>query len=570
MKAFKGAPVKGAMVHGALLVVMLVYGYKVWTRDKTAQSTTVGTVVLWNKAESELVAVEFAAPNRTVKLEKRGDGAAAYWWGTETKETPAPTTPAAPTNPLSPGDGPGMGSGAAPGGGSAAKPAAGSATTKPAAGSASTTKPAPGSASTTKPAAGSASTAKPPAGAEKAASGVAPPAPPKPPAAKPAAGSGAAPGPAKMAEPDLLAYQPAGGGSAAGSASTSKPAAGSGSAAKPPKPPAAGSAAGSAAKPTAAGSAAGSAAKPTAAGSAAGSAAKPAAGSATSASDPPPDDPLGASAIGASDAPKPVTTTREFPVGDAADKLLKGLANARALRDLGKLDEEQKKEYKLDETSTTLSIVFRSGTKSFVVGGSVYGGRDKYVLDTDSGKAYVLSGDLLSPLEQGESGLRLSDPRGFDASTIQRVTLSAGGKARTATRMVADAAAKPDADPHAPPATKTKTWGDPATNKPDQTLANFIDNADRLKPTKYEATLDPKSMTEIVKLTYQDDKGSTLGTVTLYKREKPAENVVDPANPPPPTIEYYVMTEKTRVPGLVPKSAGDKIDQDVATVFSAQ
>ena len=45
MKLFKGAPVKGALVHGALLLVMLVYGYKVWTRDRSVESSTVGTVV---------------------------------------------------------------------------------------------------------------------------------------------------------------------------------------------------------------------------------------------------------------------------------------------------------------------------------------------------------------------------------------------------------------------------------------------------------------------------------------------------------------------------------------------
>jgi hypothetical protein len=214
--------------------------------------------------------------------------------------------------------------------------------------------------------------------------------------------------------------------------------------------------------------------------------------------------------------------------------------------------------------------VFKSGTKSLVVGDKVFGGRDRYVLDTDSSKAYVLSGDLIGPFEQGEAGLRLSDPRGFAADAIAKVTVSAKGKARTAARMTSDAASKPDpANPHAPPAGKVKTWGDPATGKPDQTLANFVDNADKLKPTKYEATLDPKSMTEVVVLTYQDAKGATLGTATLYKREKPPEIGGDPTKPPPPPVtEYYVVTEKTRVPGLVPKSAGDRIDQDIATVFA--
>jgi hypothetical protein len=409
--------------------------------------------VLWNKPESDLVAIEYASPTRTVKLERRGEGAASYWWGVETKETPPPPTgagSAAPTTPKPP------------------------ATTTP--------KPA-----TTPPAAGSAA-----------------PAP--------------APGPAKSPDEDgervLIARGPGDGSGSSGSAG------GGGSA-----------------------------------GSGGGAGSGPTGG--------PIDDPLGQSAN--PDAPRPVSTTREFPVGESADKVIKGLTNARALRDLGKLTDELKKEYKLEDTSITLSVVMKSGTRSFVIGGSVYGGRDKYVLDTDSGKGYVLSGDLLSPFEQGESGLRLTDPRGFPADQIQKVTVSvaATNKARSAVRMLTAAPAKPDtADPHAPPPTgKTKTWGDPATGKPDQTLANFIDNAERLKPTKYEASLDPAAMKEVVKLAYQDAKGGTLGTVTLYKRDKPAEGAA------PAVTEYYVMTEKSRVPGFVPKGAAERIDQDVATVF---
>ena len=42
---------KGAIIHGLLLVVMLAYGYRTWTADKTVPSATVGSVVLWDKRE---------------------------------------------------------------------------------------------------------------------------------------------------------------------------------------------------------------------------------------------------------------------------------------------------------------------------------------------------------------------------------------------------------------------------------------------------------------------------------------------------------------------------------------
>ena len=52
---------RGALIHGVLLAVMLVYGYRTWTRDKTVQPN-VGSVVLWNKADTDLVSIEYRSP----------------------------------------------------------------------------------------------------------------------------------------------------------------------------------------------------------------------------------------------------------------------------------------------------------------------------------------------------------------------------------------------------------------------------------------------------------------------------------------------------------------------------
>ena len=100
---------RGALIHGVLLAVMLVYGYRTWTRDKTVQPD-VGSVVLWDKSESDLVSIEYRSPKKIVKLERKPGG---YWWGSdttiETKVMPAKPDAA-------------QGSGA--GSGSAAEPAA--------------------------------------------------------------------------------------------------------------------------------------------------------------------------------------------------------------------------------------------------------------------------------------------------------------------------------------------------------------------------------------------------------------------------------------------------------------
>jgi len=74
---------RGALIHGALLVVMLVYGYRTWTRDRTVKPD-LGKVVLWDKGEADLVSMELQTDKKITKVERRGQGADAYWWGTET------------------------------------------------------------------------------------------------------------------------------------------------------------------------------------------------------------------------------------------------------------------------------------------------------------------------------------------------------------------------------------------------------------------------------------------------------------------------------------------------------
>lgn len=270
---------------------------------------------------------------------------------------------------------------------------------------------------------------------------------------------------------------------------------------------------------------------------------------------------------------------REFPIGEAGEKLVKSYVRARALRDLGKPSEAAKNDYKLgtkptnvvtwkdgtEVSTTTITVTFKDGSRTFLVGGSVYGGSDKYVMDQQSGKAYVLSRDLLSSLEIGQTSLQLTDARGFDATKIASVTLDAGGKSKTWARITTQGADGKG---------QMKVWADPATKKADQTATNFIDNANNLRPTEYAPNLKVADMTQVMKLTYKDERGALLGTLTLYKYEKPAElpegQELDPANPPKGEIEYYIVTEKTRVPALVRKDTAQRSEQDIDTVFSGK
>src|SRR5205085_8118416 len=90
----EGDAMRGALIHGVLLLVMLVYGYRTWTRDKTVKPD-LGSVVLWNKTEAELASIEFKSDKKTVHLERKTEGKDGYWWGTETtvEKRPKPKPP---------------------------------------------------------------------------------------------------------------------------------------------------------------------------------------------------------------------------------------------------------------------------------------------------------------------------------------------------------------------------------------------------------------------------------------------------------------------------------------------
>jgi hypothetical protein len=379
---------RGALIHGVLLAVMLVYGYRTWTRDKTAAPTT-GSVVMWDKSENDLVSIEYKAPKKIVKVEKKAD----YWWGSDTTIETKPKAP------------------------------------------------------------------------------------------KPGEGSGSA------------------GSASAGSAAGSGAGSGSGSAAKTPPPP-------------------------------------------------PEEEEVG-------------RKTHEFPLGEAGDKLIKDFTAMRALRDLGVPNDENKKDYKLVDAKTTITVTFKDGPKTFLVGGSVYGGSDRYVVDQASGKAYVFAKDLISPLEIGESSLHLLDPRGFDAAKIDQVAIEAGGKTKSFMRTETEQEG-----------TKRKTWADVETKTANSLAANFIDGVNNLRPTEYNTTVKPSDMQSVMKLTYKSDKGAVLGTLQLLRYEKPGQlaegQELDPANPPKGETEYYILTEKTRVPGLVRKDTAQRTENDIENVMSGK
>lgn len=305
------------------------------------------------------------------------------------------------------------------------------------------------------------------------------------------------------------------------------------------------------------------------------------------------------------------TTVREFPVGKRGEEAVKNLASLRALRDLGELSEEDKEKFELTESTDTIAVVLASGERSLILGGRVYGGADRYVLDTESGKGYAVAGTIISGLHSGETGLNLRRIHAYDKDVPKQVNLvahMAGDKELTLVRVETETE-------HG----KKKGWADARTpDKPDQTLANLLNRIDGVRPSQYMSEIEnADKLVKVATVRYRDDGGKEVGFLELYRHEvipepepePPApDKGTDPAKPgdpkkpgdagkkpadakaakgdakkpdakaagdadakaeppkpkePQPKITFYVKSERSRIYGRIGKSLGNLIERDL-------
>ena len=69
-------------------------------------------------------------------------------------------------------------------------------------------------------------------------------------------------------------------------------------------------------------------------------------------------------------------------------------------------------------------------------------------------------------------------------------------------------------------------------------------------------------------MTYRDAKGKQLGTFKLLRRAKAPDPAATAPLPPQQAFEYFVWTERTRVPAPVSAMQAERVEQDVATLFT--
>jgi hypothetical protein len=273
----------------------------------------------------------------------------------------------------------------------------------------------------------------------------------------------------------------------------------------------------------------------------------------------------GSAAVAKKEEPKfeDVKVTAEFPLGKSGNELVAAYRAGRALADLGVLTPELKEKYKLADSKNTLTITFKGGEKRvFAVGSTIYGGSDRYVMDPATSQGWVIAKDYVQPLDSGKPNLQLGDPRGFEepkleAATIEGLGISQGKTRKAALIETTDAGQT------------QKTWGDAVTKKPDAVISSFLDTVKNLRPMEYNTTLKIADLTPLMRVTYNDGANAKLGTLTFYKRSRQGERPknADPTLPVDSITEYFIVTEATRVAGMVRPDVGQRAEENLPVVF---
>ncbi|MBI4538931.1 MAG: DUF4340 domain-containing protein [Gemmatimonadetes bacterium] len=252
---------------------------------------------------------------------------------------------------------------------------------------------------------------------------------------------------------------------------------------------------------------------------------------------------------GADTAPgaKPAETvdTSEFLVGEEGKRLFEELATLRAVRDLGVVeDTARRREYGLVEPTGRIVIQFRDEARELEVGGDIYGSGDRYVLEPQSGRTYVVSGSLIRLAEAGDLTLMERRLHAFEADKVATVRVRSSTRERTMQRSGGQQFG-------------SSVWTRPETpDQPDQTFANFMQRLEQLWISGYATTLDPSTLSLVVRVDYFGEEGPPLGYLELLKRTNAERKV-----------EYYLRTELGRVLTRTYEGLAESVDKDVAQLF---
>jgi len=246
---------------------------------------------------------------------------------------------------------------------------------------------------------------------------------------------------------------------------------------------------------------------------------------------------------GAPVPPPPKVPPTIFASTTPATKMVETLAPLKAVRDLGKIADARAAEFGFEKRDVNMTVTISGKERKLVVGGTAPGGTDTYVIDPSTNEAYVLKGDALRDLDQGESKLMEHDQHGFKETDTTAAKVIASGKTRQLARGGPEG---------------KKFWADPTDkDKADETAGNWMQKIDRLRVSEYAAKA-PDGLQVVVRVEYTGASGN-IGFIEVVKTPAQASGEGQKS-------DYWIVTEHTHLYGKVYQSAGEQVEQDVGSV----
>lgn len=231
--------------------------------------------------------------------------------------------------------------------------------------------------------------------------------------------------------------------------------------------------------------------------------------------------------------------TSSYPLGMAGAEVVRGLATLRVVRDLGAVPEERREEYGLDEAHARVDVSSSGERHTLELGDSVFRSSDRYALEPESGRVYVVPSDLVEPLRVGSGALRERVLHSFALSEVQQVRVEGPAGSRVMERAPGGEGA-------------ADRWVDPdAPDRADLTFANFMERAGQLAIADFEEV--PQGLERVLRLDYLDADGAALGFVELLRGAEPGT--------------WFVLSERTGIPARAVTLLAERVAQDAAEIF---
>jgi uncharacterized protein DUF4340 len=228
-------------------------------------------------------------------------------------------------------------------------------------------------------------------------------------------------------------------------------------------------------------------------------------------------------------------------------ELAESLATLKASRVLGKIAPERIPDFGFDKTEGgTLTVVVGGKEHTLAFGEKTPGGSDRYVRDTATGEAYVITGLIANDLTSADNRLIEREFHDFGDDRVAKVVLETSTGKREVVRH----------------AVEKDFWARPESpDSKDETVSNWMTKVDRLKVTTYVEPLEPapKPEDQVLKLTYFNDHGRQLGFLELVRR---------PGKDAKEKPEYVARSERTRWHATVLRSTAEQIEQDLPSVMA--